>query len=39
MKSIIALAVSIVSINVCFADPDFAGTYHCKGFDPYINKA
>lgn len=39
MRHIIALAISIASINCCFADPDFAGTYHCKGYDPYIKKA
>jgi hypothetical protein len=22
----------------CFGGPNFEGVYHCKGFDPYINK-
>ncbi|MCE3238121.1 MAG: hypothetical protein K0R24_1102 [Gammaproteobacteria bacterium] len=26
-----------LSLN-CFGEPDFAGVYNCKGFDPYINK-
>lgn len=38
MKHIIALIISLASINICLADPDFAGTYHCKGYDPYIKR-
>jgi len=24
---------------VCFGEPNFEGTYKCKGFDPYLNTA
>ena len=38
MKYRLALLILLLPIHYCFADPDFAGTYKCKGFDPYLNR-
>lgn len=36
MKYII-LVISLLWTGYCAAAPDFAGTYKCAGFDPYLN--
>lgn len=39
MKYIITILMIVSCINCCFATPNFAGSYKCKGFDPYLNRA
>lgn len=34
----IILAGFLLCCSSCSSPPDFAGTYKCEGFDPYLNK-
>lgn len=37
MKSILLLSILFLICTPSFAD-NFIGTYHCKGYDPYLNQ-
>ena len=38
MKHGLVSVILLLCCSVCFGEPNFAGTYKCKGFDPYLNK-
>lgn len=38
MERKILFAMLCSCISICYATPDFLGTYKCKGYDPYLEK-
>lgn len=38
MKYVFCAFILLIQTSICIAEPNFAGTYRCEGYDPYLKK-